>query len=322
MARNFGLTVLGLFALTVMISPQARAAEGALGFYLLGSKTMMAGYLPGPGVYGGLWNYGYSGSGNIDFESGGVTVSGNIDADAYIAMPSLLWVLDADALGGHVAFSATTPYGGKSLKADALLTGPRGGVLATNYGSDNWAFGDPVLGAAWGGHSGKLFYSLGALLNVPVGPWEKGNPINISFNRWAFDTTAAITYLDPATGLELSGAAGLTFNGENPETNYETGTEFHFEWATMLHASHTFSVGFTGYAYKQITGDSGSGAVLGGFEGEVYAIGPALSYTFAIGTIPIVTNLSYLREFGAKNRLEGDVGFVNLAIPLGGQTPH
>lgn len=66
--------------LVLACSAPANAAEGALGFYLLGSKTTMAGYLPGPGIYGSLSNYGYSGSANIDYQNAGVTVSGNIDA--------------------------------------------------------------------------------------------------------------------------------------------------------------------------------------------------------------------------------------------------
>ena len=60
-----------------------------------------------------------------------------------------------------------------------------------------------------------------------------------------------------------------------------------------------------GYAYKQITGDSGSGAVLGDFEGQVFALGPALDYTFQIGQTPVVTNLRYFYEFDVENRTAG-----------------
>jgi hypothetical protein len=313
-----GIATLGALAL----AEPAVAAEGGTSFYLLGSKTTMAGFLPGPGFYASLQNYGYSGSGNIAYESGGVTVSGNVKATAYVALPTVLWVLNQDVLGGNLAFTLTTPYGGKSLNADALLTGPGGGVISTNFQKDNWDFGDPVVGATWGGKDGDLHYTLNALVNVPIGPWEKGNPINISFHRWAVDTTAALTYLDPKTGVELSGAAGFTFNGENPDTNYRTGTEFHLEAAAMLHVSRQLSFGLNGYMYDQISGDSGSGAVLGGFEGRVYAIGPALDFTFLVGKTPVVTSFRYFHEFGAKNRLEGDAGFINLAVPLGGQTAH
>ena len=158
------------------------------------------------------------------------------------------------------------------------------------------------------------------LSTFPLASVEFGNPVSIGFHRLAVDTTGAITYLNPKTGLELSGAVGVTLNVENGDTNYKTGTEVHFEWAAMKHLSHTASVGLHGYAYKQIGGDSGSGALLGPFKGRVFAIGPAVDYTFKIGKTPVVANLRYLHEFGVENRMKGDVGFLTwrsrLALPL------
>jgi hypothetical protein len=56
--------------------------------------------------------------------------------------------------------------------------------------------------------------------------------------------------------------------------------------------------------------------LLGAFKGRVFVVGPALDYTFKIGKTPVVTNLRYLHEFGVENRMKGDVGFLNFAIPL------
>ena len=314
MARGNWLIV-QVAALSMVIATPALAVEGGTSFYLLGSKTTMGGYLPPPGVYGALQNYLYTGNADIDFQSGGVGLSGGVEADAYIALPTALWVIDKDVLGGNLAFSLTTPFGGKKLNVGLLTT--RLG-LELNAERDNWAFGDPVLGATLGWHEGNLHYTVGTLINVPIGQWELGNPVNIGFNRWVIDAMGALTYLNPQTGVELSGAAGFTFNFENPDTDYKSGTEFHFETAAMLHLSQTFSIGVNGYALKQITGDSGSGAKLGAFEGQVFAIGPALDYTFMVGQTPVVTNLRYFYEFGVENRLQGHAGFVNAAIPLGG----
>ena len=85
----------------------------------------------------------------------------------------------------------------------------------------------------------------------------------------------------------------------------------------MFTCRTAFSFGVNGYALKQITGDSGSGAVLGGFEGQVFALGPALDYTFHVGNRPVVTNLRYFQEFGVENRLKGQAGFLNFVVPLG-----
>jgi hypothetical protein len=97
--------------------------------------------------------------------------------------------------------------------------------------------------------------------------WTDSSITNLSLHRWAFAATGALTWLDPKIGWELSSAAGFTFNGENPDTDYTTGTEFHIEGALVKHLSKTFVLVFAGYHYNQITGDSGPGATLGDFEG-------------------------------------------------------
>ncbi|RST87406.1 transporter [Aquibium carbonis] len=314
-----GLSIAEGAALAVVLcASPALAAEGGSSFYLLGSKTTMGGYLPPVGVYGVVQNYFYTGSADIDFETAGVSLSGGIDADAYVALPTVLWVTGAEVFGGNLAFTLTTPLGGKRLNVGVLT----GNGVELDAERDNFAFGDPVLGATVGWHEGNFHYTIGSLINVPIGQWELGNPINMGFNRWMVDTTAAVTYLNPQTGLELSGAFGITYNFENPDTNYKSGTELHFEAAVMQHFSHTFSLGVNGYAYKQITGDSGSGAVLGDFKGQVLAIGPALDYTFLLGKTPVTTNFRYFYEFNVENRLQGHAGFLNVVIPLGGQAPQ
>ena len=104
---------------------------------------------------------------------------------------------------------------------------------------------------------------------MPIGYWEKGNLSNIGFNHWGIDATAAMTWLDPELGAELSVPLGLTFNFENPDTDYKSGTELHAEFAATKIMSQQFSFGLVGYYYDQITGDSGKGAKLGDFKGHV-----------------------------------------------------
>lgn len=296
----------------------ANAAEGATGFYLLGSKTSMAGFIPPPGTYLTDINYLYSGSAsaNVDLEFAGVTLSGGVDADAYYNIPIGMWVAPGKIANGNLALVVMAPIGWKDVKAGVEITGPGGGTIATNVQDDNAAFGDPVLGASIGWHEGNWHYSIGTLLNIPIGFWEVGNLANIGFNRWALDVTGGVTYLDMTTGIEVSGAAGFTFNGENPDTDYKTGTEFHLEGAVVQNLSKQFGIGINGYFYDQVTGDSGSGARLGAFEGRVAAVGPIVNYNFEVGKIPVSTSLKWFHEFDVKNRLEGDAGYFTLTMPL------
>src|SRR5262249_20797412 len=122
------------------------------------------------------------------------------------------------------------------------------------------------------------------------------------FYRPGVDTGWAFTWTDRTKKLQLNGAVGVTFNVENTATNYQSGDDFHFEWAAGLEFAPGFMVGVVGYDYRQITGDSGSGDVLGPFKGRVDAIGPGLSYTTLIEQTPVVLNFRHYMEFDAHNR--------------------
>ena len=73
-------------------------------------------------------------------------------------------------------------------------------------------------------------------------------------------------------------------------------------------------LGVVGYDYRQATGDSGSGALLGAFKGSVDAIGAGLSYTTLIDKRPLILNLRYYHEFDAENRWEGDAFIASATL--------
>jgi len=319
----------------------APAAEFATSFYLLGSNGSMAGMAPPPGTYFADLNYYYSGSasgaaalsvtsprtGARDATGRVLTLDANlkVSGEAYYQIPTALWVAPGQVLGGNFGMSLATPIGWKSVNADidalANLTFPRLGTTLTagrrlSLEDDRTGFGDPIVGAFLGWHQGNLHWKLGSMINVPIGAWDQDRLANIGFNHWAFDFTGAVTWLDPKTGLELSTAAGLTFNTENPDTNYKTGTEFHVEFAVMQNFSKQFAIGRTGYHYQQLTGDSGAGATLGDFKGRVTALGPQINYMFNLGPLPVSTSLKWMHEFNVENRLKGDMGLLTVSMPL------
>jgi hypothetical protein len=312
----------------------ARAAENAAGFYLLGGKTAMAGYVPPPGTYVVDINFIYSGDASGDAARGiilrdtgviaNIDANIKVDANAYVNVPYALWIAPEKVMGGNVGFGVMVPWGMKKVDIgiDAFINLhlPNGIDIAKDahrdFGEESVKFGDPVLNALIGWHQGNWHWTVGALINVPIGPWDTDSITNVSFHHWGIDTTGAVTWLDPARGHEVSVAAGFTFNWENPATDYTTGTEFHVEWALIQHFSKTFTFGLAGYHYQQVTGDSGPGATLGPFEGRVTGLGPVLTYAFECGKIPISTQLEWMHEFDAVNKAEGDAGFFNVTMPL------
>jgi len=205
--------------------------------------------------------------------------------------------------------------GWKDTSATLTLAGPAGGT-ATGFIEDSvTAIGDPVLGAMIGWSSGNFHFQTGLAINVPVGDYQDGEISNIAFNHWGTDVYSAITWLDPAIGLDISAVAGVTFNSENPATNYRNGNEFHLEWAAVQHFNERFDAGLVGYYYNQISDDVGSGSS-GPFRGEVAAIGATIGWNLQIGELPVATRLKYFHEFDAKNRAEGDAVFMTISLPL------
>ena len=62
-----------------------------------------------------------------------------------------------------------------------------------------------------------------------------------------------------------------TFNQTNTATYYRTGDGFHLEWAATKYLTKQFTIGLVGYYDQQFTPDTGTGAILGPFEGRVVA---------------------------------------------------
>jgi hypothetical protein len=299
-------------------SGSAIAAEGGSSFYLLGQRGQGAGILPPvEGVFFSLPTYYYSGdassSENLSF---GGAASLGVDADLFLAMPTAIWVTPADVLGGDLAFSGTFVFGNADLSADAAISIP--GIIegSVSLSDERWAVGDPAFGALLGWHGENHHYLAAASVNVPAGDYDTGRLSNVALNRWAGDITIAGTWMFPQNNLELSGATGITFNGENDDTDYETGTELHMEASAFYQFTPAFSAGVNGYHYQQISGDSGKGATLGNFKGRVTALGPGLSGSFQVGPVPVSVSLRYFYEFNVKDRLEGSAGWLTVTIPL------
>ncbi len=273
----------------------------------------MAGYNPPSGFYASSFTFLYSGRQNGD--------SLRLKATAALDVLSLLWVSDATVLGGTFGLGLYAPMGYQRVTASINPSGTLPGVW-TVLSNDAKAIGDPLPLAFIAWQSGQFHYKLSGMVNVPIGDYSKTRIANIGINRWAGDITGSVTWLDPASKFEISVSPGITFNGENRATRYKTGTEFHVEAAAMYHVSAAFSAGLAGYHYQQLTGDSGIGAVQGALKGRVSAIGPNVTYNFQIGQRPVYASARWMKEFNAKNRLQGDVAYLTLTVPLGALPPR
>lgn len=314
-----GVILTAFLGCALAMAAPARASEGGVSFYLLGSGGPGAALLPPlEGVFIDNTSYYYDGSAgsSAEFLLGG-NIAAGLDATAFINMTTVLWVPSTNVLGGTLAVGATLPIGGPSIDAEAILTGPRGRPIGISVEDSTFTIGDPVLMAALSWKAGKnVTVSTSSMVNIPVGHYREGRLANLSFHRWAVDLSTAITWHDPAKGWDISAKTGVTFNGKNDTTDYDTGTEWHVEGSVERIFSPVFSAGLVAYHFSQLSGDSGDGATLGSFKGRVSAIGATAAVNFKVGPMPVNARLRVFEEFGAKNRMDGTVALFSLGFPL------
>ena len=288
------------------------ADEGGVSFWLPGQYASFAAVAPATEWSLPMQAYGYSGS----MDASDVTTRGNdvvfgLDTGfaGLFVVPTYApkWTL----AGAKPAFSLAFFPGWNEVSVDATLAGNQRGRSDTVTG-----FGDlyPTAQLFWDrGEHNWMAYVTG---NIPVGDYDPDRLANLGLGHAAIDAGGAYTYLSTATGWEFSVTAGLTYNFENPDTDYTSGIDSHLDLGLSRTLKSGFFYGLVGYAYVQLTADEGQPPILGDFESRVFGLGPQIGYTFEAGKRPIYTNLRGYFEFGAENRPEGGAVYLTVDIPL------
>jgi hypothetical protein len=295
--------------INVLSQQAAMAAEGGYSNYI-------------PGTYGDFgmalaptqkWTlrndlYYYDASTELSLRSGNLEVGA--DLTFLMNFTTLLYKPDVEIFGAQYAAGVFVPLVNLDIDADLSVGG------MTVRGSDSASgLGDVALvpiALYW--TKDNLHMSFAEFIVTPVGDYSTSNGINNGLNYWSFDTNFALTYLNPETGRDLSFNIGYIYNTENSDTDYQTGQELHLDFVFNQFLSETFAVGVQGFYLKQITGDSGSGALLGNFKAKAAGIGPALLWSTKIGDQDVSFIAKWLHEFDAENRLEGDHVFLSFAL--------
>jgi hypothetical protein len=217
-------------------------------------------------------------------------------------------------LGGQFAVSMTGIFGQVNTSIAGTLTAASGSTRMGAISDSLTGVGDlyPMMTLKWNnGVHNWMTYATG---DIPVGDYDPRRLSNIGIGHGAIDVGGGYTYLNPTTGHEFSGVAGFTYNFKNPDTQYQNGIDFHFDWGASQFLSKQFFVGLVGYAYQQVTPLSGQHPILGPFESRVLGIGPQVGYIFPIGKMQGYLNLKGDGEFDAANRPSGWNTWLTFAI--------
>jgi hypothetical protein len=310
MRRHRSAALLLAFGLCLACAAQrTEAAESGFNIYPLGSLAFGAGHTPPPGFYvTNVLGY-YEGSigGNVNI---GRVVAVDLHAKFLNAATNFLYVPpNTTFLGGQPGFSVTVPVGYLDFAAQATI-----GPLTATRQVAGGGLGDIMARVQLGWTHGPFAHTFYLSGWLPTGRYEPTFAPNIGLNRPAVDATWGFTYTEPTTMFELSGAVGLTANARNTATDYLTGLESHFEWSLAKKFGHQLTIGIGGYHYRQLTGDSGSGATFAPFISRNNGIGPGLSYVTQIAGHVAIFALSHYWEYEAVRHFEGTVSTASVTI--------
>ena len=230
-------------------------------------------------------------------------------------------------LGGRAGISVQLPWAAPDMDFNGAVFMP---PIAGTLQDSERGFGDLIVSPLIGWDNGSWHYSFAATMFLPTGEYSTASislapvsvdVLSISKNRFAFDPTVGVTYLNPQSGREFSAALGVTISAENEATDYQTAPEMHLEAMIAQHFSKGLAVGLEGYAYQQIGDDSGSGAkslkaALGAksLSARVFGIGPAITWGTKVGGVGVSMKAKYFHEFGGKRRFQGDAFFGQIGF--------
>jgi hypothetical protein len=299
----------------------ARGEEGGGGHYTPGASASFIDALPSkPGLAVANFFSFYDASAEKQLLSGLVTA--NLDATAYADTVLALYRTPLTLLGGSYTLGMAVPYVWMEVKGKVRLTGPGGNTVTREARDTANGFGDIIVYPfmlGWTGLGGDLKYDARLGIYIPTGEYDKGDLANVGKNYWTFEPMVSVSYPSNKIGLELSAYAGVDFNTKNNDTECRSGDQFHHDVTVAEHLpllGGLIGVGANGFYYQQISGDSGSGAVLGDSKGRTVGIGPMLSYVTKLWKKDFVAEVKWLPELDVKNRLEGDYVWFKLAMQI------
>lgn len=302
-------TIITVAALVLLTAHSTHGAEGGYTNYVPGLYgDFGVAVAPDPGFY--LRNDLYYYTADLNWAVRFGELRTDLELDTAMYMLTGLKVLDREILGGRYAFGAALPVTYADLSSKITL-----GSLTAKADEDRTGIGDMgIIPASLFWNFGDFHLNAYESITVPIGSYDKDRDVNTGLNYWSFDTNLSATYLDLERGHEISANVGYIFNTENKATHYHTGQEFHVDYMLNQFLSETFALGLHGFYYKQTTGDSGSGALLGDFKGEAAGIGPALTWSTKIKDTDLAFSAKWLHEYHADHRMEGDAFFLSLTL--------
>lgn len=291
-----------------LMPSEINAAEGGLSNYIPGFYGDLALATEPPDGFSYRNDlYYFSGDIGESFRQGGIKA--NADVTLLYNYFSFLYKPEFELFGTPLAFAVTPAIAYADIDADLTVGG-----LSPSFDDDHTGLGDTTLSAfLYWGH-GRFHYSLNNYIVTPTGDYDEDDLANTGLNYWTFEVDVAATYLNEETGQDYSVVVGYGYNTENQDTDYQSGDEVHLDFVLNQFFSESFGVGLNGYFYRQISADSGDGALLGSFKGEGAGIGPAMYYSKEIAGRQTYFIAKWFHDYHTDNRVKGDYAYLSFVM--------
>ncbi len=298
----------------------AQADEGGTPFWQSGQFASMAAVPDTPGWTLSVNPYYYNGSTDSSKRTQkGSTITTGTKSFSPIVYVQPGYAFETTILGGTPFLAVSWGSGQARTTTETSTSATRSD---TGRGESVWGGTDlsPFASIAWNsGNHNWMTYLTG---NIPTGRYNSESLANPGIGHGALDWGGGYTYYNASTGLEFSAVAGLTYNFLNPATNVKSGVDSHLDWSASKVIGEHWAAGVAGYVYYQLTGDTGSGNLVGPYLSQVGGFGPQVSYLFDVNGQSASLNLRAYKELWADNRTQGYAIFLALTVPLGTTTPQ
>lgn len=260
-----------------------------------------------------------------------------IEADVRAIQPRITYLDNSRLFGANLGFTMMLPI--VQRHADFTLTAPASLGPAQAFIQQNAMnptakdLSRPGTGIGDLEFGGILHWELAdnqamTLVNtfvVPTGDYKADRRLNAGFgNFYTFRPSLQYSYI--GEGWDFGVRTVLSFNMRNKDTGYRSGNVANVDFQLMKFVSDDIRVGLQGFAVKQFQNDSqdvsylanparDAAEIINGNRMRAYGLGPAVGWLKDGGDMMVEGK--FIKEFGARNRTEGQAFWLTVSKPLG-----
>ena len=286
---------------------RAFAVEGGLGRPISGMQIAPFARVipPEPGLAVAIGETYYEGSitGVREVPIAGLLVA-NVDMKASFSPIALFYIWPTPSKEWNFASAVSFPLAWLEVEANLSLGPFTVRKKESMFGLFDLAF-TPIVVSHHFSQTDHIAFSF--TFWAPTGSFEKGRLVNLSQNTWTFIPGVAYTKIIPEGNVELTAIWQMEFDTEDPATHYQNGYLSDLEALAIKRFKSGFGIGFIESWIQQVNEDEGAPAVLNGFVGRAFGIGPIATYSTKLGKSHLDFSARWIHDFGVSNRVAGDV---------------